>query len=67
MLLSHHQDAGQNHDIKVAKISFENVAQFKYLGTKIRNQNMIDEEIKSASGQCLLPFSPVTVALPSAV
>jgi coproporphyrinogen III oxidase-like Fe-S oxidoreductase len=26
MLLSHHQNAGQNHDIKIANKSFENVA-----------------------------------------
>jgi hypothetical protein len=31
MLLSHHQDAGQNYDIKTGRSS-ENVAQFKYLG-----------------------------------
>jgi hypothetical protein len=31
-LLSHHQNAGQSHDIMIAKISFENVAQFRYLG-----------------------------------
>jgi hypothetical protein len=29
MLLSHHQNAGQNHDMKVAKRSFENAAQSK--------------------------------------
>jgi hypothetical protein len=39
MLLSRHQKAGQNHDIKTAKGSFENVAQFKYLGTTVTNQN----------------------------
>jgi hypothetical protein len=33
MLLSHHQNAGQNHDIQIANRSFINVAQFKYLGT----------------------------------
>jgi hypothetical protein len=32
MLLSHHQNAGQNHDIKIAVSCFENVAQFRYLG-----------------------------------
>jgi hypothetical protein len=32
MLLSHHQCAGQNHDIKIANRCFENVAQFRYLG-----------------------------------
>jgi hypothetical protein len=41
MLLSRHQNTGQNHDIKTAKRSFENVAQFKYLGTTITNQNLI--------------------------
>jgi hypothetical protein len=30
MLLSCHQNAGQNHNIKIGDISFENVAQFKY-------------------------------------
>jgi hypothetical protein len=29
MLLSRPQNAGQNHDIKIANRSFENVAQFK--------------------------------------
>jgi hypothetical protein len=29
-LLSRHQNAGQNHDIKIDNRSFENVAQFKY-------------------------------------
>jgi hypothetical protein len=32
MLQSRHQNAGQNHDIKVANRCFENVAQFKYFG-----------------------------------
>jgi hypothetical protein len=32
MLPSRHQNAGQNYDIKIADRSFENVAQFKYLG-----------------------------------
>jgi hypothetical protein len=31
MLLSRHQNAGQNHDIKIANRCFENVAQFRYL------------------------------------
>jgi hypothetical protein len=33
MFLSRHQNAGQNHDIKVANSFFENVVQFRYLGT----------------------------------
>jgi hypothetical protein len=60
MLLSRHQNAEQNHDIKTANSSFENVAQFKYLGSKIANQNFIQEKIKrrlksgNALGQKLL-------------
>jgi hypothetical protein len=46
MLQSHHQNAGQNHNIKITNRSFKNVAQFKYLGTTITNQNFIQEEIK---------------------
>jgi hypothetical protein len=46
MLLSRHQNAGQNHDINIANRSFENVAQFKYLGTTVTNQNLIQEKIK---------------------
>jgi hypothetical protein len=38
----------QNYDIKTANKCFENVAQFRYLGTTITNQNLIQEEIKRA-------------------
>jgi hypothetical protein len=37
MLLSRHQNAGQNHDIKRANRRFENVARFKYLETTVTN------------------------------
>jgi hypothetical protein len=46
MLLSRHQNVGQNLDVKITKRSFENVSQFKYLGTTVTNQNLIQEEIK---------------------
>jgi hypothetical protein len=46
MLLSRHQNVGQNQDIKIANRSFENVSQFKYLGTTVTNDNLIQEEIK---------------------
>jgi hypothetical protein len=46
MLLSRHQNVGQNRDIKIANRLFENVSQFKYLGTTATNQNLIEEEIK---------------------
>ncbi|PNF17549.1 hypothetical protein B7P43_G15564, partial [Cryptotermes secundus] len=45
MLLSRHQNARQNHDITVENGCFENVAQFRYLGTTMTNQNLIQEEI----------------------
>jgi hypothetical protein len=41
ILLSHHQNVGQNGDIKIANRSFENVSQFKYLGMTVTNQNLI--------------------------
>jgi hypothetical protein len=46
MLLSHHQNAGKSHDMKIANRCFENLAQFIYLGMIVTNQNLIQEEIK---------------------
>jgi hypothetical protein len=46
ILLSRHQNGGQNYDIKIANRSFENATQFKYLGTTVTYQNLIDEEMK---------------------
>jgi hypothetical protein len=46
MLLSHHQNAGQNLDLKIGNRCFENVAHFGYLGTMITNEHLIQEEIK---------------------
>jgi hypothetical protein len=36
----------RHQDIKIAKRSFENVSQFKYLGMTVTNQNLIQEEIR---------------------
>jgi hypothetical protein len=41
MLLSHHKNAGQNYDIKIGNRDFENVEQFRYLGTTITNRKLI--------------------------
>jgi hypothetical protein len=44
MSLFRHKIAGQNHDI--ANKCFENLAQFRYLGTTVANENLIQGEIK---------------------
>jgi len=44
--MSHNQDAGQSHDIKVDSSSFENMEEFIYLWTTVMNQNFIHEEFK---------------------
>jgi hypothetical protein len=46
MLVSRDQNAGENREIKIGNKSFENVSEFKYLGTTVTNQNLIQEEIK---------------------
>jgi hypothetical protein len=45
--MSRHQIAGQSNYIKVANKSFKKVAKFKYLGTTLKDQNCINEEIRS--------------------
>jgi hypothetical protein len=69
MVVSHHQNACQNKNLLIAKISFENVAKFICLETAVRNQNRIHEEIKSRlnMGECLLPFSSESFVFPSPV
>jgi sorting nexin-29 len=47
MIMSRHPNSGQNQYIRIANESFEKVAKFKYLGTKLTNQNDIHDEIKS--------------------
>jgi hypothetical protein len=47
MIMSHHSNSGQNQNIRIVNESFENVAKFKYLGTKLTYQNDIYDEIKS--------------------
>jgi hypothetical protein len=46
MMLSHQQNAGENHDMKKANRSFENVVQCKHLRKAVTNQYFIQEEIK---------------------
>jgi hypothetical protein len=65
--MSHHQNVGQNHNIKLANRTSRSVAKFKYLGMAVTNQNLIHEEIKSIksyhSVQNLLSFCLLTLPL----
>jgi hypothetical protein len=47
MTMSHHQNSGQNQNIRIANEFFENVAKFKYLGAMLTYQNDVHEEIRS--------------------
>jgi hypothetical protein len=41
MLLSHHQNAGQNQDIRIAYRLLENMAQLKYFGMTVTDENLV--------------------------
>jgi hypothetical protein len=41
--MSHHQNSGQNQNIRIANESFENVEKFKYLGMTLTSH----DEVKS--------------------
>jgi hypothetical protein len=59
MLLSRHQIAGQNYFVKILNRLFENVSQFKYLGTTVRHCILNRAKIKrklNSSIFCLLPY-----------
>jgi hypothetical protein len=47
MVLSFHQNPGQNCNLLIANKSLENVEKFKYLRAAVTDQNCIHEEIKS--------------------
>jgi hypothetical protein len=46
-VMSRDQNAGRSHITETDNISFERVQHFKYLGTILKYQNSIQEEIKS--------------------
>jgi hypothetical protein len=43
MIMSRYPNPGQNQNIRIANEPFQNVAKFKYLGTRLTNQNDIDD------------------------
>jgi hypothetical protein len=47
MITSRDQNAGRSHSMKIDNSSIESAEEFIYLGTTLRNQNSIQEEIKS--------------------
>jgi len=47
IILSRHPNSGQNQNVRIAYESFENVAKVKYLGSTLKNQNDIPDQIKS--------------------
>jgi hypothetical protein len=69
MLMSRSQKIRQKHSIKIRNRSFEDVAEFRYLGKTLTGQNCMHEGIKSRlnSGECLLPFRSESFVFPPAV
>jgi hypothetical protein len=61
MVVSYHQNVGQNHNLLIAKKSFENMVKFKYLKTKVTNTDCTHDEMKSTlnSGNAFYHSVPV--------
>jgi len=47
VVISRDHNAGRSHSIKIENNSFQSAADFKYLGTTLKTQNYIQEEVKS--------------------
>ena len=47
MIMSRDQNAGRGHSMETDNSPIERVEELKYLGTTLKNQNSIQEEIKS--------------------
>ena len=47
MVMSRNQNAGRSHSIKIDNSFFERVEEFRHLGTTLKNENSVQEQIKS--------------------
>jgi hypothetical protein len=65
MLMSCSQTIRQKHSIKTANRSFEDVAEFKYLGKALTDQNCMHVEIKSRLNSGNASFHSVQSCLPT--
>ena len=45
MVMSRDRNAGRGDSVKIDNSSIERVEEFKYLGTTLRDQNSLEEEI----------------------
>ena len=69
IFMSWDQNAGRSHNVTIDNSSFERVEEFRYLGTTLKNQNSIEEEIKNGLKlwKCLLSFGAESFAFQFAV
>jgi hypothetical protein len=63
MLLSRHQNAEQNHDIKIANKCFENVKQFRYFGSTVTNQNLNQKRRLNSGNACYRSVQNISSSL----
>jgi hypothetical protein len=45
--MSYHQNAGQNHNMRLGNGSFGNLTKLKYLGMTVTTQNFVHEELRA--------------------
>jgi hypothetical protein len=67
-MMSHYQNVGQKHSIKLGNRSFEDVAKLKYLRITLTDQNCTHKEIKTRinlANACYHLIQGVFVFLPA--